>query len=709
MNKDTLWNEFAVPTYEQWREVAEKSLKGASFDAKLLTHTYEGIIRQPIYRREDVETLPHLEALPGQAPFHRGTLHPEERKANARNWHVCQEIVASTAQSFNQAALHDLERGQTMLNLVLDQAALAGLDPDEALPERIGDRGMSVFSQEDVAQALQGINLAEVPIYVHAGALGVPILSLILAHLHTAGQQPSVLQGCIGQDPMAALLLEGQLPHSMQTAYDAMATMTKWAKEQAPALKTVLVQADPYQDSGGNAVTELAFSVATGVEYLQAMQERGLSIEDAASRMQFSYAIGSDVFMEIAKLRAARMLWSNIVTAYGGSMQAQKMTIHARTSAWTKTKYDPYVNMLRATTEAFSAVVGGVDSLHVSAFDEPIRQANDFSRRIARNTQIILEQEAHLAKVLDPAGGSWYVEWLTDALAKKAWELFLQVEDQGGMLRALEAGFPQGLITQSAEQKTKSIDLRKKRIVGTNMYANTAEQPMTIEAKTPVHEVRVEDVRSYRMQKDRSVVSSALDEMKKSPADCIERAVTAVLQGATLGEVAKVMTHSDKKSTHIQPLQIHRASEKYEALRMQADAHLQKTGKRPLVFLATMGPVAKHKARADFAAEFFSVGGFEALRQQAFSTAEEAARSAIASGALITVICSDDASYPEQVPPLAQALKQSAPNMTVLLAGLPSEEELATYLAAGVDDSIHLRSNCCEMLRELQERTGVNA
>lgn len=226
----------------------------------------------------------------------------------------------------------------------------------------------------------------------------MPVLSLILAHVEATGQQVSELRGCIGQDPVAVLLTEGKLPCSLQTAYNAMASMTKWAKDHSPALKTILVQSNPYQDGGGNAVSELAFSLATGVDYLQAMLERGLSIEDVSARMQFSYSIGSDVFMEIAKLRAARMLWSNIVATYGGSTEAQKMTIHARTSAWTKTIYDPYVNMLRSTTEAFSAVIGGADSLHVSAFDEAIRPANEFSRRIARNTQIILQEEAHLAK-----------------------------------------------------------------------------------------------------------------------------------------------------------------------------------------------------------------------------------------------------------------------------------------------------------------------
>ncbi|MGG4440965.1 methylmalonyl-CoA mutase family protein [Brevibacillus fortis] len=707
MSKHTWFKEFSIPTYEQWREAAEKSLKGASFDAKLLTHSYEGIVRQPIYRHEDVKTLPHLEALPGEAPFHRGNQQPGEQKEH--KWHVCQEINATNAKTFNQAAVDDLGRGQTMLPLMVDQATLAGLDPDEAMPDTIGHNGVSVFCREDVEQAFQGVKLADIPLYVNTGALGLPILSLILAHVEATGQQASELRGCIGQDPVAVLLTEGKLPCSLQTAYNAMASATKWAVEHAPALQTIMVQANPYQDGGGNAVIELAFSLATGIEYLQAMLERGLSIEEVTPRMQFSYSIGSDVFMEIAKLRAGRMLWSNIVAAYGGSKEAQKMTIHARTSAWTKTIYDPYVNMLRSTTEAFSAVIGGADSLHISAFDEAIRPANEFSRRIARNTQIILQEEAHLGKVIDPAGGSWYVEWLTDALAKKAWELFQQVEAQGGMLSALEAGFPQGLVAQIADQKAASIDTRKKLLVGTNMYANTAEQPLQAESLSNIHEERAAEVRSHRMKQNATHLSVALDELAKNTDELVACAVKAVLHGATVGDIAKAMRREDSGETIIQPLRIHRASERFEALRMQADDFLKTTGKRPPVFLATMGPVAKHKARADFVSEFFAVGGFEVARQQAFSTPEEAIEAAVASGAKITVICSDDASYPQQVPPLAQAIKQRVPQMTVLLAGLPDGEQLAVYKAAGVDDCIHMRSNCYEMLRELQERIGVSS
>ncbi|MGG1659867.1 methylmalonyl-CoA mutase family protein [Brevibacillus sp. NRS-1366] len=705
MNKETLFKEFSVPTYEQWRAAAEKSLKGASFDAKLLTKTYEGITLQPIYRKEDIEKIPLTDDMPGAAPYVRGTRSLAEQ--GGRSWQVCQEILANTAEAFNQAALHDLARGQTMLNVVLDRASVHGLDPDEAAPDEVGDKGLSLFCREDVDTAFQGINLEEVPIFLQSGALGVPVLSMIIAHLEANGRDIGKLRGCIGQDPVATLLTEGRLPFSLATAFEAMLQTTRWVSMNAPELKTILVSAEPYHNGGGNAVTELAFSLAAGVEYIQALLERGLSIDEIAPRMQFVYAIGSDVFMEIAKLRAAKMLWSSIVASYGGSPDSQKMTIHARTSAWTKTVLDPNVNLLRSTTEAFSAVLGGVDSLHVSAFDEAIRPANEFSRRIARNTQIILEQEAHLAKVADPAGGSWYVEWLTDALAEKAWELFLQTEKQGGLLSSLEANIPQQVIEQIAANKAENIAKRKARVVGTNMYANVSEQPAQHETLPEIHQERIAALGTHRASKEDSSFTLALQQAAVEADHQVGAAVQAALVGATIGDITKALTQSDLKEMTLKPLRLHRAADAFESLRKNSDAYLEKTGSRPAVFLANLGPVSKHKARADFAAEFFAVGGFEVLREHQFASAEEAAQVASASGAAITVICAGDATYPELVPPLARALKHANPQMVVLVAGLPEPELLASFQAVGVDDCIHVRTNCYQMLRQLQERTGV--
>jgi len=697
MSKKRLFQEFAVPTYEQWREEAEKSLKGASFDAKLLTRTYEGITLQPIYREEDVKDLAHLTGLPGAAPYIRGT---RALGVAAKGWEVSQEIGESTPEAYNKAIKHDLERGQTTVNLVLDHAVLMGQEPDTNSDVARASHGVAIFRREDVDVALAGVDLARYPLFLHTGFVTLPMLTLLLAHLEKTGQEPTCLKGFVGADPLGTLIAEGQLPCPLQDAYEDMAAVTKWADQHAPGLRTIHVMSHPYHNAGANAVQELAYSLAVGVEHIRELLKRDLTIEQIAPKMQFSFSIGSQVFMEISKLRAARLLWSTIIEAYGGSPEAQKMNIHARTSAWTKTVLDPYVNMLRASTEAFSAIIGGIDSLHVSAFDEAIRPANEFSRRIARNTQIILEQEAHLAKVADPAGGSWYVEWLTDQIAQKVWEMFQQVEEHGGMLSAIESGFVQTEIEQVAAKKAENIALRKDRIVGTNMYPNIEELPLAT----------AEFIQDYAQQADASNQATLLQNLQQtritSP-EWVEQAVQAVHIGATLGTLTKAILSAENAPTTVRPLRKQRAAEAFEVFRQRADQYREKNGNRPTVYLASIGALAKHKARADFSAEFFAVGGFDVLRPAPASSVEEAADEAIASGAPVIAICSDDESYPSIVVPLAQRIKATRPEVVLLLAGLPGTEQMGEYRAAGVDDWIHIRTNAYQMLHDLQERIGV--
>jgi len=706
-----LFDEFPKPTYEQWREQIEKSLKGASFEEKLITKTYEGISLQPLYRQEDIEQLPHLSALPGSAPYVRGT---EALGYQTKPWDVCQELAYTSAKEFNAAAKHDLARGQTMLHVALDKATLAGTDPDRAQPDDVGLGGLSLSSMADVSQAFEDIDLSEIPVLAQTGAVGLPLLSMLFAHMRNQKQEVKKLRGCIGMDPLGVLAREGTLPVSLKTAYDTMAHVTSWVKERIPSLQTILVQGHPYHDGGGNAVQELAFAIATGVEYLRELDARGVSIDDAAMRMRFSFSIGSNFFMEIAKLRAARLLWAKVVHAFGGSEEAQKMIIHARTSAWTKTVYDPYVNMLRSTAEAFAGIVGGVNSLHVSPFDEAIRPADEFSRRIARNTQLILEQEAHLSKVADPAGGSWYIESLTDSLAKKSWELFQEVERKGGMAKALEERFPQEKVAEIAFERAININRRKDKFVGTNVYPNLQEsvlQPET-DKQVQLRQEVIAQAAAHRTAIDPDRRKQALDAFERAFAtpdserlfDC---AVEAAQAGATIGEMLEVMRQSDPVTPSVSVIRIHRGTEAFEELRKNSEQYKERTGSRPGVFLANIGPVAQYKPRVDFVTGFFETGGFEVEQNQGFSSVDEAAQAAIASNASIVVICSTDDTYCESVPTLAHAIKQSNPETTVLVAGNPPTDEATLYWQAGVDDFIHLKTNCYEMLLHLQKQKGM--
>ncbi len=704
-----LLSDFSFSTYAEWRQAAEQTLKGAPFEKRLITKTYEGIELQPIYLQEDAAALPQAASWPGFGPYLRGS---QADGYTDEAWLVCQELPYSTPEEFNVAARHDLARGQTALNLLLDRATLRGQDPDEAQVGDVGRGGLSLATVDDLARALEGIDLERVPLYVQASSAAQPTTALLMALMRRQGKATTNLRGGIEMDPLGILAREGVFPRSIPGAYDRMAELIAWAKTHAPQLTMVTVHGQPYHDGGGHAVQELAFVVATTVEYIRELLARNLTIDEIAPRLRLSFSIGANYFMEVAKLRAARMLWANVVAAFGGNERSQQLTMHGRTSAWDKTVYDPYVNMLRATTEAFAGIAGGVDSLHVSPFDEAIRLPDEFSRRIARNTQIILEQESHLTRVIDPAGGSWYVEKLTDEVARKAWQLFQEVEKQGGMFKALQVGFPQAQVAQTAGQRAASLAQRRDVLVGINQYPNLKEKPLEV---TPpddagLHKKRANHVAQHRTalgNASNTVVLDKLAQILNAPAEHVTEAVIeAALAGATLGEMARTLRTGDETQTSVTPLRIHRAAEAFEALRQAAEAHLAKTGALPQVFLANMGPMAQHKARADYVTGFLQVGGFDVPGNDGFATVEAAAQAALASGAPLVVICSTDETYPELVPPLAQAIKAAKPQTLLVLAGYPTDH-VDAFKAAGVDDFIHVRANLYETLAKFQQKLGV--
>jgi methylmalonyl-CoA mutase len=400
----------------------------------------------------------------------------------------------------------------------------------------------------------------------------------------------------------------------------------------------------------------LAVALAMAVEYIRRMDIAKVPVGTAAPRMAFSFAVGSQFFPELAKFRAFRLLWSRVLSAFGDVGLAANAAVHARTALFNKTVLDPYVNMLRTTTEALAAVLGGVDSVQVGAFDEVVRTPDEFSQRIARNIALMLSEEFNFNEVADAAGGSWLVEKLTDDLARKAWGIFQDIEKQGGFLAALSAGAVQKLVGAAAADKRKQLDTRRLSVLGTNLFPNLKEKPL------------------------------APSSVAAAPA--------APAAGPSVVTVA--------------PVKAWRAAEGYEELRAIADRYAKANGKRPQVFLAKIGPVKQHKPRADFSAGFFAVAGFEAVGKEAFDTAEAAAKAAAASGASIAVLCSTDDTYPVLVPAFAGALKAAKPGMVAILAGLPAEQATVdSFKQAGIDDFIHVRANVREMLAQLLAKIGA--
>ncbi|GAB4330133.1 MAG: methylmalonyl-CoA mutase family protein [Calditrichia bacterium] len=703
-----LSEDFSPATTEEWKAAAEKLLKGAPFEKVMLTKTYEGITLQPIYWAHDVKDLEFKDSLPGHSPYSRAAKIDDHYR---KGWEVAQEIPEALPKKFNAAIRHDLNNGQNALNIRLDEASLRGLDSDQAGQVAIGKGGLCLSTMEDLEQALEGIDLSRYPVYIYAGASGLVVGAFLAAYARKKGISLKELRGGIGCDPIGELAQAGSIPHPLSRCYEHIGNLGKWLIENAPGMRFLTVDVSRYADAGGSADLELAVAMATAAEYLRQMAEQGLEIDQIAQRMRFSFSLGSNYFIEIAKLRAARLLWANLVKAFGGNEDSQKMFIHACTTIWNKTVLDPYVNMLRTTTEAFSGVVGGADSLQVLPFDAPIRPADDFSRRIARNTQTILREEAHLDQVIDPAGGSWFVEWLTDQLAQKAWKSFQEIEKNGGILEALKSGMVQSEVIKIREARLKNLASRKDKLVGTNIYPNPDEKllPNTHSPKQ-VAEERTNYLADYRtsgdIYKHIKPLEKLADLLEASSEDLFEATMEAALSGATLGEISKTIYGSDPDSLTVDPLPRGRAAEMFEQLRKAMLDYKNTHGETPRVFLANMGPVSQHRIRADFSAGFFRVGGFEIVDNRGFATPEEAAEAAAASGAPIAVICSTDDTYPELVPAFTRKLKSINPEILVILAGYP-KDQVEAHKQAGVDDFIHIRANVYELLAGLMKKLGV--
>jgi methylmalonyl-CoA mutase len=701
-----LLTEFPPVGYDDWRKLVEAELKGVPFDKKMFTATYEGFTLKPIYRHEDMANLPQVNSPPGFAPFVRGaTASGYVQEA----WDVSQEIAVASPTEFNHAARNSISRGLNALNMVLDHATRLGIDPDWAAAEDVGFGGLSIATLGDLDRALEGVDLEKTSLFVRSGASALPFAALLMALARKRKKALTQLRGCIEMDPLGVLAHEGKLPQSLDGAYREMAALTEWAAKHAPQLQTICVHSRAWHEAGGSAVQELAYTLATSVEYLRQLAKLGVDVNTAAPRFRFAVTVGTSFFLEIAKLRALRMLWSRAVGAAGGNEAAQKISLHVRTSQWNKSFVDPYNNLLRATVESFAGVLGGCDSMQVGAFDEVVRQPDDFSLRIARNTQLVLQKECNLNHVIDPAGGSWFVESATAEIAERAWTRFQEVEKRGGMEAAMRAGVPQQAVGETASKKIKAVTSRRDSIVGVNQYANPKEKPLEVPAADAkaFHKRRVQQVASHRTELDDAESQGVLDRLAKiiglTGAGLFTACVEAVSAGATLGETTRALRINDSPCEPITPVCITRAAVPIEQLRAAMNRRAAGPAK---VFLCNMGSLKEHKARADFSRGFFSVGGYDVISPAGFKTPEDAVAAFVKSGADIAVICSVDENYPTLVPALTAGIRAQKPAATIVLAGYP-QEQIEAHKKSGVDEFIHIRADVVEALTRINERLGI--
>lgn len=619
---NNLFNEFPPVSTQQWMDKVTADLKGADFNRKLVWKTNEGIDVQPFYRAENLENLDYLNSLPGEFPFVRGT------KKNNNEWLVRQSIQVKDFAEANKKALTYLMKGVDSLAFVFSEC--------------------TELTVADLAVLLNDIKLDAVEVNFVCKCRACKIAGLFAEYVKQGNYDLKTIRASVEYDPFGKYALTGKFKKDQAFAVDQAAKMIAETAELSK-FRTLAVNGKNFGNAGSSIVQELAYSLALGAEYLTVLTEQGLDVDAVAKKMKFNFSVSANYFLEIAKLRAARMLWAQLVKAYGPKCDCScKMNIHAETGMWNKTVYDAYVNMLRTQTEAMSASLGGADSITIVPFDAAYEESTEFSDRIARNQQLLLKEESHFSKIADPAAGSYYIEELTAAIADQAWKLFLEVQDKGGFLAALREGFIQAEIKKMAGKRDMNIATRRENLLGVNQFPNFTE---------------------------------------KLDAD-LDAAVFAA-------------TDLTAEGAEIETLKPYRGAQAFEALRYKTDVYA-KANKRPLAFMLTIGNLGMRKARAQFACNFFAVAGFDVLDNNGFKTVEEGVEAAQKAGAAIVVICSSDDEYAELAPAAFDAIGGKA---IFVVAGAPAcTEELK---AKGIANYINVKSNLLAELKAYQSTLGI--
>ena len=693
---------FPSSTKADWRALAEAELKGQPFEKKLLTKTYEGLTLQPLYTEEDRISLSAFNSLPGFYPYIRGK---EVTGGTHRPWKIFHDFTAMGPVEFNRQARSALQRGLDGLVISIDDDTLEGRDSDTVPTDIAAHHGLPISTKEDLRVLLDGVDLGSTPLLLSAGPLSSVMFGFLVAIFEDQKVDLGKLSGFFDNDHLAHWAAKGTLPTNLSQLYDGLAILVDRTHARCPNFQPIGVSTRVWHEAGGNAAQELGLSLAAGVEYVRALSQRGVPLEVAAQKIRFHLTLGSQFFKEIAKVRATRWIWARLFEALGIGDSVKTVSIHARTSLWNKTTYEPTVNILRSTVEAFAGVLGGCDSMEVAPYNGASGVTDELSHRLARNTQVVLKEECDLTHVTDPAGGSYYVEHLTHALAEKAWGIFQEVEKRGGLAAALRQGIPQEWVLQTAREKQKNISRRRDVFVGINQYASINAKGEPPHTGWDRWASQVEAVNRYR-----TVHHSTRAHLTR-PAEggrvLAEWVLESIHDGASLGDLAHALWTDTAAEPALVPLPQERGPARYEALRRRIDLFAQKRQVRPSVYLAVMGPLKQYKARADFSRSFFETAGFQVITPNAgFSQPDQAAQAALTSHAWVTVLCSTDDTYPTLVPAFVAGLKKRAKCPLMVLAGFPEGQE-ESLRQAGVEEFIHLRVDALETLERIAQKAGV--
>lgn len=692
---------FPAPDYAAWRALVDADLKGASFERRLVTHTYEGLHIQPLYTAQDLPPASSLRS--GEPPFTRAAT----PLGNAPSgWSIRQERAEADIAHANNALRDDLEGGVQSVVLRLDACARAGLDPRHPAGAILcGTDGIAAYSLADLDALLEGVHLNMIGLHLEAGAAFIPAAALLSALWEHRGVALQDCQGGFNADPLAVLAREGHLPYSLIDAFARLTDLAHWTSERYPHVRAVRVGTAPYHHAGATATQDLAFSMATALEYLRAMTDAGLSIDQAARQLEFSYAVGCHTFLALAKLRAARRLFARIIDASGGSSDAARMRMYVRPSKRVLTARDPWTNILRSTGCVFAAGLAQADAIGAAPFDAALGEPSPQSRRIARNTHHILMLECHLHAVCDPAGGSWYVERLTDDLAKGAWTILQAIESRGGMAEALTSGWISTQIDQARQPRAQNLATRKDVVVGVSDFPNPDEK---FDRPAPIDRPALATAAKARL--DAAAARSqphATPPPARDPGWRTQWAFELARAGAGMGDIAgHLATPGQLPAVLANAVHVHPYAEHFERLRDASEQFAISCGHPPRVFLAVLGTPAQRLARTNYCTNLFEAGGFEVLGADAEGTPHAALQGFASSNAHIAVICGPDEEYVLHATALAPSLHRAGAR-TVVLAGNPGTQE-QSYRAAGIDRFVFVKCDVVALLRELLEaETGA--
>jgi methylmalonyl-CoA mutase len=683
-----------APTLDDWHHAAAKAAPGGN-PAALQWTTPEGIAVKPLYTAADVQGLPHTDSLPGFAPFVRG---PQPTMYTVRPWTIRQYAGFSTAEDSNAFYRQSLAAGGQGVSVAFDLATHRGYDSDHPrVTGDVGKAGVAIDSVEDMKILFDGIPLDKVSVSMTMNGAVLPVLAGYIVAAEEQGVAQTQLSGTIQNDILKEFMVRNTYIYPPQPSMRVVADIIEYTARQMPKFNSISISGYHMQEAGANQALELAFTLADGKEYVKTAIAKGLDVDEFAGRLSFFWAIGMNFYLEIAKMRAARLLWHRIMSGFGAkNAKSLMLRTHCQTSGWSLTEQDPYNNIVRTTVEAMAAVFGGTQSLHTNSFDEAIALPTEFSARIARNTQLILQEETHLTSVVDPWAGSYMMETLTQQMADAAWKIIEEVDAMGGMTKAVDSGWAKLKIEASAAAKQARIDSGADVIVGVNKYKpSKADEFDILEVDNhAVRDTQIARLQSVRAKRDAAQVQEALDALtacaERGEGNLLDLSIKAIRLRATVGEVSSALEkvwgrhRADTQKVTGVYAAAYDSAEGWDQLKGEIAAFAAAQGRRPRVMIAKLGQDG-HDRGAKVVATAFADLGFDVDIGPLFQTPEECARQAIENDVHAVGVSTLAAGHKTLVPAIIEALKQQGgDDIVVFVGGVIPKQDYEFLYDAGV-------------------------